>query len=101
VTPPESKSIAGPVVSAVPAFQVRVFRTPSGYLAWIDGLGTVEAPTLGAARREARRFVTSVVAGAFPDRPEIDAQGAHEILRFALDVRMRRAAPRPSTTDAS
>jgi hypothetical protein len=72
------------------AFQVRLFRTPAGYLAWIDGLGTVEASTLAAARREARRFVHAVLGGAFPDRPDIEPAGAIEVLRFRVDVRACR-----------
>ena len=76
------------------AFQVRLFRTPGGYLAWIDGLGTVEAPTLTAARREARRFVHAVLGGAFPDRPDIDPAGAVEVLRFRIDVRACRTGRR-------
>jgi hypothetical protein len=86
------------------AFQVRLFRTPGGYLAWVDGLGTIEAPTLREARQEARRFVHAVVGGAFPDRPDIDPAGAVEVLRFRLVVRTsrdrRRSSPGP-TTDAS
>ncbi|MGD0250769.1 MAG: hypothetical protein ABSB97_07810 [Thermoplasmata archaeon] len=83
-----------PDAGATFAFQVRLFRTSGGYLAWIDGLGTVEAPTLSAARREARRFVHSVVGGAFPDRPDIDPAGAVEVLRFRVDVRACRSHPR-------
>ena len=74
---------------------MRIFRTPTGYLAWIDGLGTVEARTLLETRREARRFVGAVLSGAFPDRPAIDPAGAREVLEFAVDIRRRRS-PRPA-----
>ncbi len=78
-----------PRSSRTSSFQVRVFRTPAGYLAWIDGLGTVEGRTLKETRRAARRFVTAVLAGAFPDRPDIDPAGAHEVLRFHIELRAR------------
>gem|GEM_PF-5154163 len=77
-----------------------MFRTPRGYLAWVDGLGTVEGRTLSETRREARRFVEAVVGGAFPDRPRVEAAGAREVLEFAVDIRMRRAptgVPRASS----
>ncbi|HXY47072.1 MAG TPA: hypothetical protein VEK13_04155 [Thermoplasmata archaeon] len=76
----------------MPAFPVRVFRTPDGYLAWADGLGTVEGRTLAETRRAARRLVESVVAGAFPDRPALDPTGTWEILEFRLEVRLSPAA---------
>lgn len=84
----------------MPAFQVRIFRTPQGYLAWIDGLGTVEARTLVEARRAAHRFVEEVLGGAFPDRPRIDPAGAREVLEFTVSIRRRvrpesRCAPVP------
>jgi hypothetical protein len=85
---------SAPDAGVTSAFQVRLFRTSGGYLAWIDGLGTVEAPTLSATRREARRFVRSVVGGAFPDLPDIDPAGAVEVLRFRVDVRSCRSRPR-------
>ena len=72
---------------------MRVFRTPTGYLAWADGLGTVEGRTLAETRRAARRLVEAVVAGAFPDRPSVDATGTWEILEFRLDVRRRLPPP--------
>jgi len=79
----------------VPAFQVRVFRTEEGYLAWIDGLGTVEGRTLTDIRREARRFIRTVVGGAFPDRPRIDPAGATEVLQFDWEVRLCKCLPAP------
>jgi len=88
----------GPVRASTPAFPVRVFRTPEGYLAWADGLGTVEGRTLAETRRAARRLVESVVAGAFPDRPRIDTTGTWEILEFRLEVRLSPHRPRPSRT---
>ncbi len=69
---------------------MRLFRTSSGYLAWVDGLGTVEARTLTEARREARRFVETVLSGAFPERPDIDPAGAIEVLRFSVELELRR-----------
>lgn len=78
----------------MPAFPVRVFRTPDGYLAWADGLGTVEGRTLAETRQAARRLVESVVAGAFPDRPAIDPTGTWEILEFRLEVRLSPAGAR-------
>jgi hypothetical protein len=74
----------------VPAFQVRVFRKDGGYLAWIDGIGTVEGRTLAETRREARKFIRTVLGGAFPDRPSIDPAGAEEVLQFVVDVRLQR-----------
>jgi len=79
----------------VSSFQVRVFRKQGGYLAWIDGIGTVEAKTLAATRREAREFIRRVLGGAFPDRPSIDPAGAEEVLQFVVEVRLQRSAPRP------
>ena len=72
-----------------------------GYLAWIDGLGTVEGRTLKQTRREARRFVAAVLAGAFPDRPDIDAAGAREVLRFRIELRARRDPVRRPARAAS
>ena len=74
---------------------MRVFRTPSGYLAWVEGLGTVEARTLDEARREARRLIAAVLAGAFPDRPDLDPAGAQEVLRFSVALRQQRARRAP------
>jgi len=80
------------VPTTTPAFPVRVFRTPEGYLAWADGVGTVEGRTLAETRRAARRLVETVVAGAFPDRPAVDRTGTWEILEFRLEVRLRPRA---------
>jgi len=87
-----------PVVDprGVPAFQVRVFRKQGGYLAWIDGIGTVEGRTLSDTRREARQFIRTVLGGAFPDRPSIDPAGAQEVLEFRVDVRLERSHRHPS-----
>jgi len=74
----------------VSAFQVRVFRKQGGYLAWIDGIGTVEGRTLAETRRVARTFIRTVLGGAFPDRPSIDPAGAEEVLQFVVDVRLQR-----------
>jgi hypothetical protein len=81
------------------AFHVRVFRTEAGYLAWVDGLGTVEGRTLTETRLAALRFVQGVVGGAFPDRPAVDPAGAQEVLEFEVEVRARRprsASDRPT-----
>ena len=72
-----------------------MFRTETGYLAWVDGLGTVEGRTLMETRHAALRFVRAVVGGAFPDRPAVDPAGAQEMLEFQIDVRPRR--PRPGS----
>ena len=95
----EYRKHSASVRAHVPSFPVRIFRTPGGYLAWADGLGTVEGRTLAETRRAARRLVESVVAGAFPDRPAIDSTGTWEILEFRLEVRrtpagVARATPR-------
>jgi hypothetical protein len=71
-----------------------VFRTETGFLAWVDGLGTVEGRTLGETRRAARQLIRAVVGGAFPDRPAVDIAGAEEVLEFHVEVRQRR--PRAS-----
>lgn len=72
------------------AFHVRVFRTENGFLAWVDGLGTVEGRTLTETRREALRFLRAVVSGAFPDRPAVESAGAEELLEFSVEVRPHR-----------
>ena len=71
-----------------------MFRKEDGYLAWIDGIGTVEARTLAETRREARRFIRTVLGGAFPDRPAIDPAGAREVLQFVVDVHLERPPSR-------
>ena len=72
------------------AFHVRVFRTENGYLAWVDGLGTVEGRTLAETRRAALGFIRTVVGGAFPDRPSLEAAGAEKVLEFQVEVLERR-----------
>lgn len=67
-----------------------MFRTESGFLAWVDGLGTVEGRTLAETRREALKLIRAVVAGAFPDRPGVGSAGAEELLEFHLKVLARR-----------
>jgi hypothetical protein len=90
------------VCESTSAFPVRIFRTPTGYLAWADGLGTVEGHTLAETRRAARRLVETVVSGAFPDRPAVDSTGTWEVLDFRLDVRLKLApgARRPAAIPA-
>jgi hypothetical protein len=80
--------------SPVSSFQVRVFRKADGYLAWIDGIGTVEGRTLAETRREARQFIRTVLGGAFPDRPAIDPAGAREVWQFLVDVRLQKPVAR-------
>jgi hypothetical protein len=63
-----------------------VFRTETGFLAWVDGLGTVEGRTRTETRREALRFIRAVVGGAFPDRPAVEPAGAEEVLEFHVEV---------------
>lgn len=82
----------------MPSFQVRVFRKEGGYLAWIDGIGTVEGRTLAETRRETREFIRTVLGGAFPDRPAIDPAGAREVLQFVIDLHLER---RPTATAQS
>jgi hypothetical protein len=67
-----------------------VFRTESGYLAWVDGLGTVEGRTMAETRRAALAFIRTVVGGAFPDRPSLEAAGAEKVLEFQVEVLERR-----------
>ncbi|MFZ1023411.1 MAG: hypothetical protein WAN87_04685 [Thermoplasmata archaeon] len=71
-------------------FQVRVYKEASGYLAVIDGLGVVRAAKLTDVRSEATRFLETVVAGAFPDRPPVQPAGAREVLRFRISVSRER-----------
>ncbi len=80
---------------------MRIFRTATGYLGWVEGLGTVEASTLRGARRESRRLVASFLAGAFPDRPDLEPVGALEVLRFSVELRARGARSSATVRDAS
>lgn len=69
------------------SFLIRVFREESGYLAVVDGWGTVRSPTLLGVREEAKRLVREIVDGAFPSRSHIEQAGGIEILRLRLEVR--------------
>ena len=69
------------------SFLVRIFHDKDGYLAVVDGWGTVRSPTLRGVREEAKRCVREIVDGAFPPRTHIEQAEGVEVLRLRLEVR--------------
>jgi hypothetical protein len=79
----------------VASFLVRIFREKTGYLAVVDGWGTVQSPTLRGVREEAKSFVRGIVDGAFPPRTILEQGEGIEVLRLRLEV--EEEAPRSSS----
>lgn len=68
-------------------FQARVFARKAGFTVVLDGESHFDVASLSDARRMARALVRARVAAAFPDRPELNREGAQNVLRFAVEVR--------------
>ena len=68
-------------------FQARVFAHKAGFTVVLDGVSHFDVASLSEARRMARALVRARVSAAFPDRPELNREGAQNVLRFSIEVR--------------
>jgi hypothetical protein len=69
---------------------VRIYREETGFLAVMDGWGTVRGRTLKEVIDNSRALLQDIVTAAFPDRPRIDPAGASLVVRFSVELRRVR-----------
>jgi hypothetical protein len=66
---------------------VRIYREEGGFLAVMDGWGTVHGRTLKEASDNSRALLQDIVTVVFFDCARIDPTGASLAARFPLDLR--------------
>jgi hypothetical protein len=69
----------------------RVYREPQGFIAVVDGWGSFRGGTLSQTVQATRSALEHVLAGAFPDRPWLDPQGADLLVHFRIRLEALRA----------
>lgn len=71
---------------------VRIFREQCGYLAAVDGWGTVRLPTLSRIREEVKRLIRGTADEAYPTRIPQSARDGIAILSMRPKLEAVRLA---------
>jgi hypothetical protein len=69
---------------------IRIYREEGGFLAVMDGWGTVRGRTLKEVIDNSRALLQDIVTAAFPNRARSDRAGASLVVRFSLELRRVR-----------